>query len=367
MTQASFTIGVEEEYFVVDAESRALRPRAEVVLADARRSAGERVEPEMNLAQVESSTPVCTTLEDVHGHLCTLRTTLMRAAERNGSRIAALGTHPFSDWIGQQITPNERYEQLDADYAQLAWEQLVCGCHVHVAVEDQDLAIQVMNYLRPDLPTLRALTTNSPFWRGIDTGYASYRMTLFDRWPTTGTPPVLADRRAYEDLVDTLVATETVADASKLYWDVRPSLKYPTLEFRVGDVCLTVDEAAMLAGLARSMVRTAVAAVRDGVAAPVPSQELLRSARWRAARYGTQGSLIDTLAPASRPAAVVVGSLLERLRPDLQRHGEWGFVNDVIARILSTGTGSDRQRDVLAGGDFLNVVDMAVEQTVAGG
>ena len=363
MSEPALTIGVEEEYFLVDAETRALRPRAESVLELAQLEVGERVEPELNLAQVESSTPVCTTLEQVHLEVCRLRTALCEAATATGSRVAALGTHPFSQWLGQQITPKERYEQLEVDYAQLAWEQLVCGCHVHVGMDDPELAIAVMNHVRPHLPTLRALTTNSPFWQGIDTGYASFRMSIFDRWPTTGAPPLLTDRAHYDDLVASLVASDTIPDATKLYWDVRPSEHYPTLEFRVADVCLTVDETVMLTGLVRALVRTAVAAVEGGRPAPAPSPELLRAARWRASRHGMADTLVDVCARTARPAADIVNDLLARLRDDLAEHDEWDVVDRTIKTVLTHGTGSERQRDALRAGDFRTVVDMAVIET----
>lgn len=364
MAASAFTVGVEEEYFVVDADTRALRPRAESVLEIAQQKVGDRVEPELSLAQVESSTPVCMALGEVHQHLCRLRTTLMEAARANGSRIAAIGTHPFSEWLGQQITPKARYQQLEVDYAQLAWEQLVCGCHVHVGVADRELAVQVMNHVRPHLATLRALTTNSPYWQGIDTGYASFRMNIFDRWPTTGAPPVLSGADEYDDLVDSLVSTDTIADASKLYWDVRPSLHYPTLEFRVADVCLTVDEAVMLAGLCRALVRTAVSAVEAGRPAPTPSQELVRAARWRAARYGVDDALVDVCGRMTRPAGGVVTDLLATLGDDLVEHDEWGVVESTVKTVLARGCGSTRQREALQAGGFKAVVDLAVAETV---
>ena len=366
MTQPTFTIGVEEEYFVLDAQTRALRPRGEDVLLAARPELGDRVEPEMNLAQVETSTPVSRSLEEIGSHLCRLRGTLMAAAGESGSHIVALGTHPFSEWFGQQITPKKRYEELDATYQQLAWEQLVCGCHVHVAVEDPEVAIQVMNHVRPWLPTLRALTTNSPFWQGLDTGYSSYRMSLFDRWPTAGTPPLLDDRAAYDDIIASLVSTDTIPDASKLYWDLRPSLRYPTLEFRVADVCLTVDEAVMLAGLARALVRTSVAAIDRGTPPPRPTQDLLRAARWRASRYGVDVTLVDVHRRLARPAPDVVADLLHHLEADLREHGEWAAVAPVVNTVLSRGPGSARQRAALAaGGDLASVVDAAVKETMA--
>lgn len=364
MAPPSFTIGVEEEYFVVDADTRALRPRGDQVLSAARPQLGQLVEPEMNRAQVETSTPVSDTLDEIETHLRRLRGALMAAAEESDSHIVALGTHPFSEWLGQQTTPKRRYEELDDTYQQLAWEQLVCGCHVHVAVDDAEMAIQVMNHTRPWLPVLRALTTNSPFWQGVDTGYASYRMTLFDRWPTAGTPPLLAGRAAYDDIVASLVSTDTIPDASKLYWDVRPSVQYPTLEFRVADVCLTVDEAVMIAGLVRALVRTSAAAIERGMPPAEPTQDLLRAARWRASRFGVDDTLVDVHARTARPADEVVGLLLGHIEDDLRDHDEWDAVIPVAKAVVARGPGSSRQRAALAaGGDFTSVVDAAVKET----
>lgn len=364
MQGAPLTMGVEEEYFVVDAATHALRPRAEGILAVARQDAGERVEPELHLCQVECSTPVSTTLTQISEHLCRLRTTLMDAARETDSRIVAVGTHPFSDWLGQQITPKQRYTELDAEYQQLAWEQLVCGCHVHVGIDDPELAISVMNHVRPYLSTLRAVTTNSPFWQGIDTGYASYRLTIFDRWPTAGMPPLLKGRRQYDDIVESLVETGSIADASKLYWDVRPSLRYPTLEFRVADVCLTVDETVMLAGLVRALVRMALRDIEAGRRAPAPNYELLRAARWRAARYGTAGDLVDVCRRVALPAHDVVNDLLKMVHDDLVEHDEWEQVGPVLATVVERGPGSTRQRDAVGAGGLNDVVDFAVAETV---
>jgi carboxylate-amine ligase len=362
----NFTVGVEEEYFLVDAETRELRPRAAAILEVAQRKFGERVEPELNLAQIECSTPVCTTLGEVREHLCRLRVGLMRAAQTNGSRIVAIGTHPFTHWVGQQITPKDRYRALDTTYKQLAWEQLVSGCHVHVGIDDPELAIQVLNRVRPWLGTLRALTTNSPYWEGIDTGYASFRMTVFDRWPTTGMPPWLDDRASYTALVAALVATDTIDEESRMYWDVRPSPRYPTLEFRVADVCLTVDEAVMLTGLIRALVRVSVAAIEAGEPTLRPLRDLLSAARWRAARYGIEGTLVDAARATVVPAATAVEQLLDVVRDDLRSHGEWDVVQPLLEDLLQRGSGASRQRAILsAGGDLRDVVDFAVEQTVS--
>lgn len=349
------TVGVEEEYQLLDAGTLALRPRADKILPAAKARLGERVTAEINLSQVEVSTPVCTTLDAIRHHLTELRHAVAEAAAAHGTAAAATGTHPFSEWLGQVITPGPRYEQLAEDYQQLAREQLVCGCHVHVAVPDLDAAVHVIDHVRPWLAVLRALTANSPYWQGVDTGYASYRWAIFQRWPMTGPPPHLGSAEAYRHLVRTLATTDAVPDASFLYWDVRPSTKFPTVEFRVADVCATVDEAVMLTTLCRSLVRTAQA--DDGPPDDPAPHELLEAANWRAARYGLSDGLIDVAARTSRPAKDVVAALLTHLRPDLEAHGEWDEVSDAVERVLVHGNGADRQRQVYAEtGDLRQVV-----------
>ena len=357
-TQTPFTIGVEEEFFLVDRESRALRPRAERVLAVAKERLGEQVSFELHLAQVETGTVICSTLQELRDDIFRLRRGLMEAAAQEDSCILPAGTHPFSDWIGQQTTPSPRYEELDEAYQQLVWEQLVCGCHVHVCVPDPDLAIAIMDHTRPWLSILRALTTNSPFWNGVDTGYASYRMELFDRWPTTGAPPALGTRKDYDELVELLVATEVVSDASKIYWDIRPSMRYSTVEYRVADVVPSIDEVVMLAGLSRALTRVGAAAVEAGVAVPDVSGEVLRAARWRAARYGLSERLVDVAGGRAVPAGQLVEDLLAHLRDDLEAYGEWEEISSITRRVASEGNGTTRQRRIFAErGNHRDVVD----------
>ena len=197
------------------------------------------------------------------------------------------------------------------------------------------------------MPTLLALSANSPFWQGVDSGYCSYRTQIFDRLPVTGTPPVLGTRAAYDGLVEELVATGSMADATRLYWDVRPSARFPTVEFRVCDVGLTVDDAVMVAGLVRALVRTCHARAVAGEPVPAVHPEVVRSARWRASRDGLDGELVDLAAGRTRPAAEVVDGLLTFLRPDLEGAGEWDEVSALVAQTSDRGTGARRQREVL--------------------
>jgi glutamate---cysteine ligase / carboxylate-amine ligase len=366
MTQ--FTVGVEEEYLVVDRESRDCRPRGERILPTAERALGDEVSPELSPSQLEIGTPICTTLAEVRGNLERLRGEVAQAAAAHGSAIAALATHPFADWLAQGITHKDRYEHLDDVYQQLAREHLISGCHVHVAVDDRDLAVQAMDRVVPWLPVLVVLSANSPFWRGVDTGYASYRTPMFDRWPTAGPPSVLGSRAAFDAVVDDLVAVGQIEDASNLYWDARPSCRYETLEIRCADLCLTVDDAVLVAGLARSLVRTMHAAVVAGEPAIEFRPEVLRAARWRAARFGLQGELIDVTAREAVGAAELVDRLLRTCRADLEAHGEWDEVSALAAEVVGGGNGADRQRAAFARrGSYTDVVDLAIAGTGCGG
>lgn len=362
-----FTIGVEEEYQIVHAETRALDQDALRVLRRARRAVGDEVTSELYLSQIEVGTPVCRTLEDVRAELTRLRRAVIAAAGRDGRRIAAAGTHPFSRWEDQRITPKDRYLGIADDFKQLAREQIIFGCHVHVGVSDREAAIAIMNRARPWLATLLALTANSPFWMGLDTGYASYRTELFQRFPMVGTPHVLASRAEFDELVAALVAIGMIEDGSKIYWDVRPSSHVETLEFRVADVCATIDEAVMVAGLCRGLARECHA--RDVRGEPIVHErpELLRAAKWFASRFGLDGELIDVRARKAVPAAEQVGALLEFVRPALEEAGEMEDVGRLVQRTLDRGTGARRQREVyVRTGRMEDVVDALVEETARG-
>jgi carboxylate-amine ligase len=362
-----FTVGVEEEYQIINRKTRELHSRQERILNGAQDTLGERVTPELYLSQIEIGTPVCRSLVEVRRELVRLRREVIAAAEREGNRIAAAGTHPFSHWGDQQITPKARYVGIAQDYQQLAREQLIFGCHVHVGIRDREAAVQVMNRSRAWLAPLLALAANSPFWLGVDTGYASFRTEIWRRWPMAGTPQVFASRAEYDRLVQALIETESISDATKIYWDVRPSARFETVEFRVTDVCMTLDEAVMIAGLARSLAQTCYAqAVRDE---PIKHArpELLRAAKWRAARYGLDADLIDTETERALTAAALVEKLLALVRPALEESGEWDEISALVRETLRRGTGATRQRAAYArAGRLEDVVDLIVAETSRG-
>lgn len=343
---AQLTLGVEEEYQLVDADTGALRPVNDVVLDTAERTLGESVHPELLRSQVEVSTSVCTSLEQVETELLELRRQLNAAAARYGCRLGAAGTHPTAQWQDQEVTPSERYLEMAGEYQQVALETLIFGCHVHVGIDDPELRIAAMNRIRPWLPVLLAISGNSPFWAGRDTGYSSYRTMVFRRWPGTGMPESFSGNGEYERVVATLVQAGALEDATHLYWDVRPSARFPTLEVRIADVCLTVPEAVTMAGLIAAMAVTAERDLTAGRRGDETRHELLEAAVWRAARYGLGGQLIDVTAAALRPAADVVGTLMATLRGALEEAGTWDRVSAGVEETVGGGTGAARQRAV---------------------
>jgi carboxylate-amine ligase len=359
-----FTIGVEEEYQILHPETRELRPRATRILREAQRRVGDEVSNELYLSQIEIGTPVCRTLADVRAELVRLRKAVIAAAGRDGSRIAAAGTHPFSHWGDQAITPKPRYFGIAEDFQQLAREQIIFGCHVHVGIADRDAAIGVMNRVRPWLPPILALSANSPFWLGLDTGFDSYRTELFARFPMTGMPHTFESRAAYDELVADLINVGVIKDASNIYWDVRPSSHVETIEFRVADVCLTIDEAVMVAGLCRALARTCHAQhVRGGPVDP-SRPELLRAAKFRASRFGLGGELIDVRVRRSVPAPRMIDAMLAFLRPALEEAGEWDEVSALVRTTVEAGNGASRQRVAFArSGKMQDVVDLIAEET----
>lgn len=322
-----------------------MRPVVDVVLPLAKDVLGDQVEAELNRSQIETGTRVCTTLPEVRAELERLRRLLREAAGRAGCSVISAGTHPTATPDDSAVNPaKERYRRLEQEFQAVAREQLVNGCHVHVGIADRDLAIEVLNRVRPWLATVVALAANSPFWGGSDSGYASYRTEVWARWPLTGLPEPLSSRADYDRLVADLQAVEALPDATFLYWDVRPSARYETLEFRAADACLSVDDAVMVAGLCRALARTAAGEAEAGVAAPALRRELVDAARWRAARYGVEGTLVDLTEGRTAPAPVVVDRFLAHVRPALEAAGDWDEVSGLVERALAGGNGAVCQR-----------------------
>jgi glutamate---cysteine ligase / carboxylate-amine ligase len=355
-----WSVGVEEEFCIVDAASGRLRPSADEVVRRAQLRVGDQAEPELHRSQVETGTSVCTSLGQVRAELGRLRRQLKEAAAEVGCAVLASGTHPTATPADSMVNPTkERYRRLEREYQVVAREQLVNGCHVHVGIADRDLAVDVLARTRPWLATVLALSANSPFWAGADTGYASYRTEVWTRWPLTGMPEPLASRAEFDRLVADLEAVEALPDATFLYWDVRPSARYETLEFRVADACLGIDDAVMVAGLWRALAHTCATEAAAGVPAPQLRNELVQAARWRAARYGLDDTLVDVARRRTAPAPEVVALLLGHLRPALEELGDWDEVAELVERTLAAGNGATRQRAALAArGELGDVVEL---------
>ncbi|MBW4576029.1 MAG: carboxylate-amine ligase [Aphanothece sp. CMT-3BRIN-NPC111] len=362
-----FTIGVEEEYQIINPVTRELTSRVEYVLPKAQKVLGEEVQPEAQRSQIEIGTPICRTLAEVRSELVRLRREVIAAAQKDGNQIAAAGTHPFSHWDEQQIAPKERYQALMRDYQQLTRELVIFGCHVHMGISDRELAIQVMNRARVWLAPLLALAASSPFWLSTDTGYASYRTEIWSRWPISGPPLMFESLAEYEALVQALVATRSVEEATKIYWDVRLSERFPTIEFRITDVCQTVDEAVMIAGLVRALARTCYEQAMRDRSFPAVRHELIRAANWRAARYGLDEDLIDIGAMKTVPARELIEAFLTFVRPALEEYGEWEEVSSIVRETMQHGTGATRQRQAYKRtGRLEDVVDLIVQETAKG-
>ena len=335
------------------------------VVAEAVALLGERARAEISTSQLEVASSVLTTLADVRREVEELRRGADAAAQRHGGRILPTGTHPFGTWRDQTRTPERRYDELEERFGLLALQQLITGMHVHVVVPDGDLAVQVLDRLRPDLPVLLALSGSSPFWEGLDTGYASWRTQHYARFPVTGSQELLRDRATYDRVVADLVVFGVVRDASHLSWDARLSNRFPTLELRIADVCPRLDDVVLQAGLARALVRAAARAAVVGAPFPEPRPELVRAARWAAARSGQEAELLDLHVVGRRPAADVVRALLTRLRDDLEEAGEWDEVHALAEQALARGTSAAEQRRTYARtGDLAQVVRTTVEAVV---
>jgi carboxylate-amine ligase len=337
---------VEEEFHLVDPVTFALASSPELVDAALHGQFGPRLHAEMPTTQLETATGICRSLEEVRAELVAARAQAAAAAEGAGVRLLAASTHPFDTWRQQTITPAPRYQAMVDRWAGLALRQDICGCHVHVGVPDLETAVAVMDRARPYLPLLLAMTGSSPFHDGEETGYESYRTLCWARWPTTGAPDHLGGADRFRELVEGLVASGMVADASHLYWDVRPSYHLPTVEFRLADVCTDLDDVVLFAGVVRSLVRVLAERAAAGDPYPQPRPELLRAARWRSARYGLSGQLFDPVRCALVDARAAVGTLLGELEEDLREHDEWAELELLVAQLFARGTSAARQRAV---------------------
>jgi glutamate---cysteine ligase / carboxylate-amine ligase len=343
-------------------EGETVDEHARAEQADADASAEPHLVPELKEQQIELGTRVCTDLAEVGAELRYWRSRADAAAVAVGARVAALATAPVP--VEPVPTPGERYQQMLDTFGLTAMEQLVCGCHVHVSVEGDDEGVAVLDRIRTWLPVLTALTANSPFWLGEDSGYASFRSQAWSRWPSAGPTALFGSPAVYHQLLDDLLGTDTVLDAGMVYFDARLSATWPTVEVRVADVALRVEDAVLLAGLVRGLVETAARDWRAGRPAPDVRTELVRVAAWRAGRSGISGDLVHPRTGRPAPAADVVAALVDHVRGALADNGDLEAVEHRVAEVFRRGTGADLQRRVFAEtGQLDAVVQAAVAAT----
>ncbi|WP_068925325.1 carboxylate-amine ligase [Planobispora rosea] len=338
-------VGVEEEFFLFDPRTGRTIPRAAGVL-DAVRDP-DRVQREFAACQVETASSPHTDLGELQRELVRLRSELSGAARRAGCRLTACGSAPFENSAtGATVTDIPRYLRIARAYGAIARGEKCCGCHVHVEVPDREEAVQVCNHLRPWFPTLLALTANSPFTAGRDSGYASWRTIAWGRWPTVGPPPLLDSAADYRATVDALVRSGVILDEAMVYWLARPSHHLPTVEVRVADVCATAEETVAYAAIVRALVTTVLHDIRSGVPAPRPVEALLEGAHWRAARDGLEGQGVDPFTGAPVPAWRLVDELMARIGPALAAAGDLPMVTERLFLLRCLGSGAARQRAV---------------------
>jgi glutamate---cysteine ligase / carboxylate-amine ligase len=359
------TLGVEEEFLLVDAVSRRPAPLAGKVLPTVRAGArdGTEFHAELLTTQVEAASPVCTGPAELRERLVGARRRLAAAARAEGLRLVSTGT-PVLAGPPPPFTAGERFERISRIYAAVVEGYQACGCHVHVGVAGRDTAVAVLNHLRPWLPTLLALSVNSPYDRGRDSGYGSWRMLEQARFPGSGVPPWFASAAEYDSRLASLVECGALVDEGQSFWLARPSPSWPTVEFRVADAAATADEAVLQAVLSRALVRTGLAELAAGREAPRTDDSVLAAAVWSAARHGLDGPGVHPSEERSVPAARLVEELLGYVRPVLEELGDTGTVTAALARLTRSGTGAQRQRRAAVPG-LAAVVDMLAEQVVA--
>ena len=361
-----FTVGIEEEFQIVDPETRELRSHIQEILADGKMILEERVKSEMHQSVVELRSEVCHDTAGARQQVVRLRSELAMVAARDGLKIASAGTHPFSHWMDQLITADERYATIVKDMQQIARVNLIFGLHVHVGIPDREEAIQLMNQARYFLPHIYALSVNSPFWLGQNTGFKSYRHNIFERFPRTGIPDVFESLSEYEDYLKLLISTNCIDDAKKIWWDIRLHPFFNTLEFRICDAQSGVDDTIALAAMIQAIVFKLHKLLRQNISFRIYRRREIDENRWRASRYGLDGKLIDFGRGREVDTRSLIHEILEFISPEVDELGSQREMAH-IERILREGTGADRQLAVWERTqDMKAVVDQIVAETYEG-
>jgi carboxylate-amine ligase len=361
-----FTIGIEEEFQIIDPDTRELRSRVNEMLEEGQMILGEQIKPEMHQSMIEVGTGICKDVKEARADVVKLRRTIAELAGKKGLAIVAASTHPISHWADQQITEHERYFQLIEELQQTARALLIFGMHVHVGVADREAAIAVMNAARYMLPHVYALSTSSPFWIGRNTGMKSYRYEVFKQFPRTGIPDYFNSVSEFDNYVNLLVKTGCIDNGKKIWWDVRPHPFFPTLEYRVCDIPSRVDETIAIAALFQAITAKLYKLYRQNMGFRLYRRALIEENKWRAARYGLDGKLIDFGKRQEVDTRALIRELMEFVDDVVDELGSREEISYVY-RILETGTSADRQLRVYQEtGDLCAVVDLLRKETLEG-
>ena len=369
------SLGVEEELLLVESGTGQPRAVAETALRAIRHSkadgdnlnsladgdAAESLDFELQRQQLETNSKPCRDLGELGQELRRCRALAAEAAARAGARVAALATSPVP--VVPQLVRNSRYLEMASAFGLTAYEQLTCGCHVHVKIFSADEGVAVLDRIRPWLAVLLALSANSPFWQGRDSGYASFRYQAWGRWPSSGPTDAFGTGEIYWQTVRQMVRTGTLLDTGMVYFDARLSEHYPTLELRIADVCLHADDAVLIAALSRALVDTEARRWRAGVGVPHQRTEMLRLAAWRASRSGLDDVLLNPLTWLPEPAGIVANALLEHVRDALDEEGDTDTATELLAAVLARGNGATFQRKAYHDGSLSSMIDSAAAAT----
>ena len=367
LPQPSFNIGIEEEYQTIDPVTRNLRSHISAeILEKGRMLLAEQVKPEMHQSVVEIGTGVCDNIPQARQDLRSIRRHMIKLARENGLRISGGGTHPFALWREQEIYPDERYRTIVEDLKQVARANLIFGLHIHIGVEDRETAIQIMNGARYFLPHILALSTSSPFWQGYDSGLHSYRCKVFDKFPRTNIPDLYSSWSEFENFVNLLIRTNCIDNAKKIWWDIRPHPHFPTLEFRICDMPTRMEDTIAIAALCQAIIAKLFQLHSRNLSFRHYSRALIMENKWRAARYGIDGKMIDFGKQKEVPVRDLIREILDFVSDVAS---ELGTLQELahIETILNTGTASGRALKVFGDTNDLNqVVDHMIEETEAG-
>ena len=363
----TFTIGIEEEYQTVDPVTRDLRSHIHAEMIEkGKLRLQERVKAEMHQSVVEVGTSVCSNIKEAKDEVKKLRRDMINLARENGLRLASAATHPFADWRVQEIYPDERYHNIVEDMQLVARANLIFGLHVHIGVEDRETAIHLMNHARYFVPHILALSTNSPFWLGMNTGLKSYRCKVFDKFPRTNIPDYFQSYGEYDNFVKLLIKTGCIDNAKKIWWDIRPHPFFDTLEFRICDIPMRADETIALAALIQATVAKLYKLYEANQGFRLYRRALIMENKWRAARYGINGKMIDFGKQTQVPVRELILEYLKFVDDVVDELGSREEI-EYVHKIMEMGTGADRQIRVFEEtGDLKKVVDYIIEETEVG-